>query len=279
VDIDLLKTFLEVHKTRHFGKAADNLYITSAAVSARIKQLEQHLGVTLFVRSRGNVQLTSEGERLLPRAETLVLTWNRTLQEVSLQPNMSTRLHIGATYGLWQFTLQRKLIELTHALPDLAIQAEGHADTELVRRLGDRTLDVILLYEPPNSPEFKSMKVGQLKLVMASTNENTSVKSCFENDYIYVDWGTSFALFHAKRFGEIPPAVLRVNLAAIAVSYLSAEAGSAYLPQSLLPETPFLHQVKAAPSFSRPIYATYREGSDNPALISQVIELLQGISI
>ena len=43
MDIDLLKTFLEVNKTRHFGRAADNLYLTPAAVSARVRQLEQIL--------------------------------------------------------------------------------------------------------------------------------------------------------------------------------------------------------------------------------------------
>lgn len=279
MDIDLLKTFLEVHKTRHFGKAADNLYLTSAAVSARIKQLEQHLGVTLFVRNRGNVQLTNEGERLLSYAETLVLTWNRTLQELSLQPSQRSRLHIGATSGLWQFTLQRKLVELTRALPDIAIRAEGHADTELVKRLGDRSLDVVLLYEPPNTPEFKSEKVGQLKLVMASTDPDSAAKSCFGKGYIYVDWGTSFAMFHAKRFGEVPPASLQVNLASIAISYLGENKGSAYLPQSILEELAFLHQVKGTPAFNRPIHATFREGNDQPELIRQVIELLQGISV
>jgi DNA-binding transcriptional LysR family regulator len=279
VDIDLLKTFLEVHKTRHFGKAADNLYLTSAAVSARIKQLEQHLGVTLFVRSRGNVQLTNEGERLLSHAETLVLTWNRTMQEVSLTPSQRTRLHIGATSGLWQFTLQRKLVELTRALPDIAIQAEGHADIELVRRLNDRTLDVVLLYEPPNTAEFKSEKVGQLKLVMASTDRGSTARSCFERGYIYVDWGTSFAMFHARRFGEAPPAALQVNLASIAASYLAENPGSAYLPQSLLEETPSLYQVKGTPAFNRPIYATYREGNDQPDLIERVIGLLRGVSV
>ena len=45
MDIALLKTFLEVAKTRHFGRAAENLYITQAAVSARIKQMEEDLGV------------------------------------------------------------------------------------------------------------------------------------------------------------------------------------------------------------------------------------------
>ncbi len=45
MDIQLLKTFLEVKATRHFGRAAENLYLTQAAVSARIKQLETVLGV------------------------------------------------------------------------------------------------------------------------------------------------------------------------------------------------------------------------------------------
>ena len=279
MDIDLLKTFLEVHKTRHFGKAADNLYITSAAVSARIKQLEQHLGVTLFVRNRGNVQLTNEGERLLSYAETLVLTWNRTLQELSLRPNQRTRLHIGATSGLWQFTLQRKLAQLTRELPDIAIQAEGHADTELVKRLADRALDVVLLYEPPNAPEFKSEKVGQLKLVMASTDPAATAKSSLAQGYTYVDWGTSFALFHAKRFGEAPPATLQVNLASIAISYLQENQGSAYLPQSLVEELPYLYAVKGMPAFNRPIHATFREGNDQPELVRRVIELVRGVSV
>ena len=113
MDIDLLRTFLEVHKTRHFGQAAENLYLTSAAVSARIKQLEHHVGVSLFNRTRGNITLTPEGERLLPNAESLVLTWQRTLQQISMQPELSGRLHIGATAGLWQFTLQQKLVTLT----------------------------------------------------------------------------------------------------------------------------------------------------------------------
>ncbi|WP_082881977.1 LysR family transcriptional regulator [Oleiphilus sp. HI0043] len=39
MDIELLRTFLEVKNTRHFGKAAEHLYLTQAAVSARIKQL------------------------------------------------------------------------------------------------------------------------------------------------------------------------------------------------------------------------------------------------
>ncbi|MGL5048089.1 MAG: LysR family transcriptional regulator, partial [Shewanella sp.] len=58
MDTDLLKTFLEVSRTRHFGKAAENLYLTRSAVSFRVKQLESILGVALFERQRNNIQPT-----------------------------------------------------------------------------------------------------------------------------------------------------------------------------------------------------------------------------
>ena len=72
MDTELLKTFLEVQKTRHFGKAAENLYLTQSAVSFRIRQLEQSLGVPLFNRFRNNIQLTVAGEMLLLHAQAVL---------------------------------------------------------------------------------------------------------------------------------------------------------------------------------------------------------------
>ncbi|MGH8579235.1 MAG: LysR family transcriptional regulator [Gammaproteobacteria bacterium] len=51
MDTEVLKTFLEVNRTRHFGKAAGNLFITQSAVSARVRQLEEAVGVALFFSS------------------------------------------------------------------------------------------------------------------------------------------------------------------------------------------------------------------------------------
>lgn len=74
MDTELLKTFLEVSRTRHFGRAAEALYLTQSAVSFRIRQLENQLGVNLFTRHRNNIRLTSAGDKLLPYAETLMNT-------------------------------------------------------------------------------------------------------------------------------------------------------------------------------------------------------------
>lgn len=74
MDTELLKTFLEVSRTRHFGRAAESLYLTQSAVSFRIRQLENQLGANLFTRHRNNIRLTPAGERLLPYAESLMNT-------------------------------------------------------------------------------------------------------------------------------------------------------------------------------------------------------------
>ena len=74
MDVKVFKTFLELANVRHFGRAAENLYITQAAVSARIKQLENYFDTQLFIRNRNNIKLTSSGERLVSYAEVMVAT-------------------------------------------------------------------------------------------------------------------------------------------------------------------------------------------------------------
>jgi DNA-binding transcriptional LysR family regulator len=278
VDISLLRTFLEVSKTRHFSQAAENLFVTSAAVSARIKLLETQLGVRLFARHRGNIQLTSEGERLLPLAESMIDTWSRALQEVGLQPEMKARIHVGATSSMWLLVLQERLLGLMEQNAELAIQAEGHSNEDLARLLADRRLDLVLLPDPPSVSGFRAQKIGELSLVLASNREAT-MDDALSSGYIYVDWGTAFANFHAKKFGESLITSLHVNLASIAINIIESRGGTAYLPKSTVESMKSMHLVAGAPSFKRPIYACYLEGNERVALIKEVVDFLDGISI
>lgn len=93
MDTELLKTFLEVQKTRHFGKAADNLYLTQSAVSFRIRQLEQSLGTNLFYRSRNNIQLTAAGEALLPHAIAVIQALNNARLQIQQQTQLVASIH------------------------------------------------------------------------------------------------------------------------------------------------------------------------------------------
>ncbi len=277
MDIDLLKTFLEVNKTRHFGRAADNLYLTPAAVSARVRQLEQILGAELFVRTRNNIQLTLEGERLVPHAETMLLSWSRAKQDVSFKSDQELQVNIGTTHSLWHFGLPNQLSRLFEMSPRVAIRAISHPAEALSRMLVERTLDLALMLEPPTLPDFSADKLGQIKLVLMANDAAMNSKSAFVTGYVYVDWGVSFEMFHAKRFGDLPKPVLHTNMGAIALDYLQQQDGAAYLPQSVLDQQHLrsLYPIAGVPTFSRPLYAVYRSSSDRLKIIKEILALLQ----
>ena len=72
---EYIETFLEIIKTQNISIAAENLHLTQSAASARLKALEEIVGVPLFVRGKGNrnVSLTSHGKKFVPIAERWML--------------------------------------------------------------------------------------------------------------------------------------------------------------------------------------------------------------
>ena len=168
MDTELLKTFLEVSRTRHFGRAAESLYLTQSAVSFRIRQLENQLGANLFTRHRNNIRLTPAGERLLPYAETLMGTWQLAKKEVahSLQ---HTELSIGATASLWEAYLTPWLQQLYKQREALRLEARIALRQSLVKQLHERQLDLLITTEPPKMDELASLLLGHFSLRLFSS--------------------------------------------------------------------------------------------------------------
>src|SRR5205085_7897658 len=67
--LDGVETFLGVARHRSFSKAADELGVTTSAVSQAVRALEARIGVALFIRTTRSVGLTEAGERFLSRAK------------------------------------------------------------------------------------------------------------------------------------------------------------------------------------------------------------------
>ena len=276
MDTELLKTFLEVKNTRHFGRAAENLYITQAAVSARVKQMEAYLGVPLFIRIRNNIQLTAEGERLVPHAETILLSWSRARQDVALKEEQKDQLIIGSTAGLWNYAFQGKLSSIYSKFPEIAIRAVADNPDDLLRMVAERTLDIAILFDAPKIPNLTTVTTSKLKLVLASTIPGVTLKNALRENYIYVDWGTAFNMFHAKKFSETSPSILHTTMASIAESFMEGSPSTAFLPESLVKNSSVsnIHVVDRSPSFSRDIYLIYPKNTERLDLINQVKPLL-----
>ena len=63
MDIRVLRYFLTVAREESFSRAAEALYLSQPTLSRQIRDMEEELGATLFVRSNRSVTLTREGMR------------------------------------------------------------------------------------------------------------------------------------------------------------------------------------------------------------------------
>lgn len=69
-----LNLFVETARQGSFSKAANSLSLTTAAVSAAIRRLEEQVQFPLFVRSTRHIRLTHEGEIFLAKTQTALAT-------------------------------------------------------------------------------------------------------------------------------------------------------------------------------------------------------------
>jgi DNA-binding transcriptional LysR family regulator len=274
VDISLLKTFLEVARTRHFGKAADALFVTQSAVSARIKLLESNLGVELFIRRRNDIQLTQAGMRLVRHAETIVRGWTRARQEIVLGEHGAPSIAVGCPFDLWGILLRDWAAEMRSSAPQLGLQIEVQPMDILVARLVDGLLDLAVLFEPPQISNLVIRQVADIALVLVSDRPGCALQEAMAHDYYMVDWGNVFSQSHAEYFPDIAPPVARLASGTLARDLILDRGGCAYLASQMVQQDLArgeLHRVEQAPVIERSAFVLFRPGDEQRPEMQQAL--------
>ncbi len=271
MDTELLKTFLEVSRTRHFGRAAEALYLTQSAVSFRIRQLENQLGVSLFTRHRNNIRLTSAGERLLPYAETLMGTWLAAKKDVA-RASGNNEFAIGASAALWECMLSSWLIDLYKVHPSIQFEARVAQRQSLVKQLHERQLDLLLTTEPPKMDEFVSQQLGTFSLGQYCSSSFKQQPTAGTLHYLRLEWGPDFQ-HHNTGHNEAdnPPALITTS-AHIAKQMLKSLGGYTWLPVLWAEKMHDLSLVADSVVLKRPLYAIWLQNSDKQSCIQSLLK-------
>ncbi|MDI3293014.1 DNA-binding transcriptional LysR family regulator [Janthinobacterium sp. 35] len=266
MDINQARTFLEVASCGSFIMAAERMHVTQTAVSARIRTLEQQLGRQLFVRNKAGARLTSAGERFMRHAATMVQVWERARHQVALPPGRDDAVSIGCELSLWQPLLGDWLIRMSRDCPEIALRAEVDSPARLLDAVHDGSLDLAVLYNPPQRPGLASELLAEEKLVMVTTHADGQMHA---DTYVYVDWGPSFAANHQATYPELSSPPVSISLGPLALVYLLEVGGASYFrigsAQPYL-DAGLLYRVRDAPEFSHSAYAVYAAQRDNPTL-------------
>jgi DNA-binding transcriptional LysR family regulator len=241
MEIDQVETFLAVATFGGFHRAAEALRISQPAVSARIKALEESLGVRLFSRSRGGLIVSDAGRTFRPHAEQLLKTAALARQAVhELSPASGSPLQIAAALSISVYFLPDVLKQFQRAHPNVIISIRpGHSKEVLEMVLNEEA--EIGLARSLQHPEVEtiSLRDDPLLLVTHPTRgpdrpKRARLQQVAALPLIFYergssDWTLTHGLFRAA--GLVPNVALEVDSIETAKRMVERGLGVSFLPQ------------------------------------------------
>ncbi len=167
-----LQYFVAVAEHRSFGKAASALAVSQPSLSKQLATMEEELGVALIERTSRRVTLTAAGERLLPRART-ILSEIREFRASARNVGglFGDRLSIGVLPSIGAYFMP-SVNRLLHRLyPGLRLFVEEGSTTALLDMLREGRLDVVI-GAPTGDPTFTSFALFAESLWVCAAAED-----------------------------------------------------------------------------------------------------------
>ena len=149
VEFRHLHYFVAVAEELHFGRAATRLFISQPALSQAIAGLERLLDVTLFVRTRHNVELTDAGTELLRRARGILADRDTAVASVRrVDQGEAGVLSVGVAL-LGEHEVAPAFAALLDEYDELLLDRSVATSGRLLEALEARALDAAVVYQVP----------------------------------------------------------------------------------------------------------------------------------
>ena len=280
MNLDNIRTFLEVAATGNFHRAAESLNVTQSTVSARIKTLEDHFGLALFRRLRSGVELTGAGQRFRRYALNLQHSWRQAYQSVTLPEGYRDVIALSAQVSLWYRLILPWIPWMRRALPDVALRVDADYSTSQMRQLADGLLDIGVMYQPRQMPGLQIETLFEETLVLVGTEARKATQTWLK-DYVFIDWGDVFRDAHAEAFPEMETPALSIGYGELGLHYILENGGSGYFPLRVvgpLIDEGKLHRLEDGPVVHRPVYLVYARDPINPDLLDQALTGLRKVA-
>ncbi|MFO7196265.1 LysR family transcriptional regulator [Enterococcus faecium] len=159
MELRLLKYFWTIAEEGTISRAAEVLHHTQPTLSRQLKELEEELGIELFVRENRKMILTDTGYFLKSRAEEILDLTNQTTQEFENRKKQlfSGRFTIGCVEADNSDTLALLLEELIRDYPSVQFHIHSGTSDDITERLEKGLLDLAILLDPVDTEKYETI--------------------------------------------------------------------------------------------------------------------------
>ena len=175
MDTNSIQAFIAVAETMSVTKASKKLFITQPAVSRRIAQLEERLGVSLFDRVSKKMFLTLPGQKLLPRCIQIMQDIEFASREASRMGNkVMGHLVVGMSHHVSLYRAPENLKRYQDLYPDVELDLNFLTSEDAIEKVqsGDLELALVTLpAKPITNLEYIAIWRDELYIAIPNTSE------------------------------------------------------------------------------------------------------------
>jgi len=167
MEFNKLVYFVTVAEKQNITHAAEELHMTQPPLSRAMKELEEELGVTLFIRGKRKFALTEEGRYFLEQANNILKAADYTkahLHEMQ-EEALSGKLRLGTTESAAGEILPGIISRMRKLYPKARFEVYCGNSVDICSRLQSGLIDVGFVRSPYDQSDFVSNYVGRQKLI------------------------------------------------------------------------------------------------------------------
>ena len=173
---DRLNTLITVCETQNFTKAGEMLGLTQPAVSNHIKKLEEELGVALFLRKKGELILSPEGEIALLYAKRLSALCDTMQNTIRNARNNLRKIRIGITHTQESGFVVEALSKLTGGIDNFSITFITDNIKNLYAMLENFEIDMAIIEGKPVGKDLNFVVIDTDSLMCIVSADNPIAK-------------------------------------------------------------------------------------------------------
>ena len=167
VDILRIRSFVTVARLGNVTRASEALHVTQPAVTGHIKTMEQELGVALFQRSPGRIELTRAGAALLPDAEKVLADFNALLGHAkSIKGEVTGSLNFALVDDVEFLRIGNFIRGLRAAFPLLQLKTTHCSSEEVIERVLSSRCDAGFCIIEQLPPELSAVRLRSVNYVV-----------------------------------------------------------------------------------------------------------------